>query len=38
MSIPTLMLFSGGEERGRMIGARGKQDIVQTLLGGMAAA
>jgi len=37
MSIPTLVLFSGGEERGRVIGARGKQDIVRTLLGGLAA-
>jgi thioredoxin 1 len=37
MSIPTLVLFSGGEERDRVIGARGKQDIVRTLLGGLAA-
>jgi thioredoxin 1 len=37
MSIPTLILFSGGNERGRVIGARGKQDIVRRLLGGLAA-
>jgi thioredoxin 1 len=37
MSIPTLVLFSGGQERGRVIGARGKQDIVRRLLGGLAA-
>ena len=37
MSIPTLILFVGGEERGRVIGARGKEHIVQTLLGGPAA-
>jgi thioredoxin 1 len=36
-SIPTLILFSGGEERGRVVGARGKQYIVQTLLGDLAA-
>ena len=32
LSIPTLILFSGGEERGRIVGARGKDSIVQTLL------
>lgn len=37
LSIPTLILFSGGEERGRVVGARGKDDIVQTLLGDLAA-
>ncbi len=37
MSIPTLILFVGGEERGRVIGARGKEHIVQTLLGDLAA-
>jgi thioredoxin 1 len=37
MSIPTLVMFSGGQERGRVIGARSKQDIVRTLLGGLAA-
>jgi hypothetical protein len=37
MSIPTLILFSAGEERGRVIGARGKEDIVRTLLGDLAA-
>jgi thioredoxin 1 len=37
MSIPTLILFVRGEERGRVIGARGKDHIVQTLLGDLAA-
>jgi thioredoxin 1 len=37
MSIPTLVLFSGGEERGRVIEARGKAHIVRTLLAGLAA-
>jgi thioredoxin 1 len=30
-SIPTLILFAGGEERGRVIGARSKDSIVQAL-------
>lgn len=37
LSIPTLILFSGGQERGRVIGAQGKKDIVRTLLGDAAA-
>ena len=37
MSIPTLIRFVGGEERGRVIGARGKDHIVRTLLGDLAA-
>jgi thioredoxin 1 len=37
MSIPTLILFSGGEERGRVVGAYGKEHIVRTLLGDLAA-
>ena len=36
MSIPTLILFAGGKERGRVIGAAGKQHIVRTLLGAAA--
>jgi thioredoxin 1 len=32
LSIPTLILFSGGEEQGRVVGARNKDSIVQTLL------
>lgn len=32
LSIPTLILFSGGEEQGRVVGARSKDSIVQTLL------
>lgn len=32
LSIPTLILFSGGEEQGRIVGARGKDALVQTLL------
>jgi thioredoxin 1 len=38
LSIPTLMLFRGGQEQGRLIGAQGKESIVRTLLGGDAAA
>jgi len=37
MSIPTLILFIGGEERGRVVGARGKEHVVETLLGDLAA-
>jgi len=37
LSIPTLILFSGGEERGRVIGARGKDYVVGSLLGDLAA-
>ena len=37
MSIPTLILFNGAEERGRVIGAHGKEHIVRTLLGDAAA-
>jgi thioredoxin 1 len=37
MSIPTLILFIGGEERGRVIGARGKDYVVAALLGALAA-
>jgi thioredoxin 1 len=37
LSIPTLILFRGGQEQGRMVGARGKDDIVRTLLGDAAA-
>jgi thioredoxin 1 len=33
LSIPTLILFSGGQEQGRVIGAHGKEYIVRTLLG-----
>jgi thioredoxin 1 len=36
-SIPTLILFSGGEERGRVIGAQGKDAITQVLLRDVAA-
>ena len=32
LSIPTLILFSGGEEQGRVVGARSKESIVQALL------
>jgi len=32
LSIPTLILFSGGEEQGRVVGARSKDFILQTLL------
>ncbi len=37
LSIPTLILFAGGRERGRVIGARGKEYIVRTLVGDLAA-
>ena len=37
LSIPTLILFRGGQEHGRVIGAQGKDDIVRTLLGDAAA-
>jgi thioredoxin 1 len=37
LSIPTLILFSGGQEWGRVIGAQGKEDILRTLLGDAAA-
>ena len=37
MSIPTLILFNAAEERGRVIGAHGKEYIVRTLLGDAAA-
>jgi thioredoxin 1 len=37
MSIPTLILFRGGEEQGRVIGARDKEYIVRTLMGDVAA-
>jgi thioredoxin len=30
-SIPTLILFQDGRERGRLIGARGKESILQAL-------
>lgn len=33
MSIPTLILFRGGQERGRVIGVQGKESIVRALLG-----
>ena len=36
MSIPTLILFAGGTERGRVVGAAGKQHITRTLLGAAA--
>jgi thioredoxin 1 len=36
-SIPTLILFSGGKERGRVIGAQGKNAIAQALLRDVAA-
>ena len=29
MSIPTLILFKGGEEKARFVGARGKDDILK---------
>jgi thioredoxin 1 len=29
MSIPTLILFKGGEEKARIVGARGKDDILR---------
>lgn len=31
MSVPTLLLFKDGEEIGRMIGAKSKQDILENL-------
>jgi len=31
MSIPTLMLFKGGEERTRVVGARGKQALLKEI-------
>ncbi len=37
LSIPTLILFRGGQEQGRVIGAQGKEYILQTLLGDAAA-
>jgi thioredoxin 1 len=37
LSIPTLILFRGGQEHGRVIGAQGKDSIVRTLLGDAAA-
>jgi thioredoxin 1 len=37
LSIPTLILFSGGQERGRVIGAQGKEHVLRTLLGDAAA-
>jgi thioredoxin 1 len=37
LSIPTLTLFRGGQEHGRVIGAQGKEYIVRTLLGDIAA-
>jgi thioredoxin 1 len=36
-SIPTLMLFSGGREEGRVVGARSKDFITQALLHDLAA-
>ena len=36
-SIPTLILFSGGEEKGRVIGAQGKDAIAQAFLRDVAA-
>ena len=37
MSIPTLVLFRGGQERGRVIGAHDKEYVVRTLMGDLAA-
>ncbi|HET7870308.1 MAG TPA: thioredoxin [Actinomycetota bacterium] len=31
MSIPTLMLFKGGEEKARVVGARGKQALLKEI-------
>lgn len=31
MSIPTLMLFSGGEEKARIVGARGKEQLLKEI-------
>jgi thioredoxin 1 len=35
-SIPTLILFSGGKEEGRVVGARSKDFITQALLHALA--
>jgi thioredoxin 1 len=35
LSIPTLILFGGGEEQGRVVGARSKASITQALLQGV---
>lgn len=37
LSIPTLILFSGGEEQGRVVGAQSKGSIEQALLRDVAA-
>jgi thioredoxin 1 len=37
LSIPTLILFRGGEERARIVGARSKDSIEQALLRDVAA-
>jgi thioredoxin 1 len=37
LSIPTLILFRGGEERARIVGVRGKDSIEQALLRDVAA-
>ncbi len=37
MSIPTLILFKGGEETARVIGARGKDAILREIMGHIAA-
>lgn len=37
LSIPTLILFRGGEEQGRVVGARSKDSIAQALLHDVAA-
>jgi thioredoxin 1 len=31
MSIPTLMLFKGGEEKARVVGARGKEALLKEI-------
>jgi thioredoxin 1 len=31
MSIPTLIMFSGGEEKARIVGARGKDAILKEI-------
>jgi thioredoxin 1 len=31
MSIPTLMLFMGGEEKARVVGARGKEALLREI-------
>jgi len=31
MSIPTLMLFKGGEEKARVVGARGKDALLREI-------